>query len=289
ATDLGRALAGVSVLSPAQVAALSPQAAAQLRAQRQSAALLEALTHEALANSSSRFAAIQQLIDAIARAGDQKAILDLQARIAAEVGMLQNEQTKLQALYQSAEAQQWANAQRLGELTLAGVLGGALHLWLYNSLIVDTFYRAPTQLAAALVGTPDPVSTVDSIWDRGGAVAGYLWSGHGFSSGVIGYYLAGAIVWTLIGLLCVYTMFLIALSSITLAVLLALGPLFMTLLLFEGTRRFFEAWLAQLANYALITILTVLTAALLLQVVESFAAQTAARGNAITTVDALHT
>src|SRR5437762_9019425 len=83
-------------------------------------------------------------------------------------------------------------------------------------------------------------------------------------------------------------MFLIALSSIALAVLLALGPLFMTLLLFEGTRRFFEAWLAQLANYALITILTVLTAALLLQVVASYAAQTAARGSAILTVDALN-
>src|SRR5437016_10174686 len=120
ARDLERALADVSVLSPAQLAALSPQAAAQLRAQRQSAALLQALSHEALANSSSRFAAIQQLIDAIARAGDQKAILDLQARIAAELGMLQNEQTKLQALYQSAEAQQWADAQRLGELTVAG-------------------------------------------------------------------------------------------------------------------------------------------------------------------------
>ena len=52
-----------------------------------------------------------------------------------------------------------------------------------------------------------------------------------------------------------------------LAVLLALGPLFVALLLFDGTRRFFEAWLAQLANYALITILTVLVAALLLQIV----------------------
>ncbi|TLZ55705.1 MAG: type IV secretion system family protein [Gammaproteobacteria bacterium] len=120
AKDLVRSLADVSVLSPAQVAALSPQAGAQLRAQRQSAALLQALTREALVNSSSRFAAIQQLIDAIARAGDQKAILDLQARIAAEVGMLQNEQTKLQVLFQSAEAQQRANAQRLGELMMAG-------------------------------------------------------------------------------------------------------------------------------------------------------------------------
>ncbi len=172
--------------------------------------------------------------------------------------------------------------------TLAVVLGGALHLWLYNSLIVDTFYRAPAQLAAVVVGTPDPVTTIDAIWERGGAVAGYLWSNRGYLGGSIGYYLAGAIVWTLVGLLCVYTMFLIALSSIALAVLLALGPLFLPLLLFEATRRFFEAWLAQLANYALITILTVLTAALLLQVVESYAAQTAARGSAIVTVDALN-
>jgi len=95
-------------------------------------------------------------------------------------------------------------------------------------------------------------------------------------------------VWVLVGLLCVYTMFLIALSSIALAVLLALGPLFMALLLFEATRRYFEAWLAQLANYALITILTVLVAALLLQIVESYADQTAARGTAIVTVDALN-
>jgi type IV secretion system protein VirB6 len=106
--------------------------------------------------------------------------------------------------------------------------------------------------------------------------------------GEVGYYIAGATVWVLVGLLCVYTMFLIALSSIALAVLLALGPLFMALLLFEATRRYFEAWLAQLANYALITILTVLVAALLLQIVESYADQTAARGTAIVTVDALN-
>ncbi len=109
-----------AVLSAAQLAALSPQAGAQLQAGRDSAALLQGLTHEALANSSSRFAAIQQLIDAIARASDQKAILDLQARIAAEMGMLQNEQTKLQVLYHGAQADQWANAQRVRELTVAG-------------------------------------------------------------------------------------------------------------------------------------------------------------------------
>jgi type IV secretion system protein VirB6 len=172
-------------------------------------------------------------------------------------------------------------------ITLAVVLGVALRLWLYNTLIVDTFYNAPAQFVAAVVGAPDPVATIDTIWEQGGAVAGYLWNNGGVLSGDFGFYIAGAVVWVLIGLLCVYTMFLIALAAIALAVLLALGPLFMTLLLFDATRRFFEAWLAQLATYALITILTVMIAALMLQIVESYAAQTAARGTAILTVDAL--
>jgi type IV secretion system protein VirB5 len=34
--------------------------------------------------------------------------------------MLQNETTKLQALYQSIQAQEWANAQRMRELAIAG-------------------------------------------------------------------------------------------------------------------------------------------------------------------------
>jgi type IV secretion system protein VirB6 len=172
-------------------------------------------------------------------------------------------------------------------VVLAVVLGGALKLWLYNSLLVDTFYRAPSELAAAIVGAQDPVATIDTIWKRGGAVADYLWNNGGLLPAGIGYDIAGAVVWVLVGLLCVYTMFLIALSGIALAVLLALGPLFLALLLFDATRRFFEAWMAQLANYALITILTVLTAALLLRIVESYAEQTAARGAALLTVDAL--
>ncbi|HYL70344.1 MAG TPA: type IV secretion system protein [Candidatus Dormibacteraeota bacterium] len=173
-------------------------------------------------------------------------------------------------------------------VTVAVVLAIAVHLWLYNTLLVDTFYRAPAQLAAAVVGTTEPVAVVDAIWERGGTVAGYLWNNGGVFSGDFGYYLAGASVWALVGLLCIYTMFLIALSGIALAVLLALGPFFLALLLFGATRRLFEAWLAQLANYALITVLTVLLAALLLQLVESYAAQTAARGAAIVTVDALN-
>jgi type IV secretion system protein VirB6 len=161
-------------------------------------------------------------------------------------------------------------------------------LWLYNTLIVDTFYLAPAELAAAVVGATDPVTTLDHIWEQGGAAAGLLYGKGAFWNSDIGFYIAGIVVWFLIGVLCVYAMFLIALSSIALAVLLALGPLFIGFLLFDTTRRFFSAWIAQLANYGLITILTVMVSALLLRVVESYAAQTAARGSAIVTVDALN-
>jgi type IV secretion system protein VirB6 len=172
--------------------------------------------------------------------------------------------------------------------TLAVVLGIALHLWLYNSLIVDTFYDAPTQLASAVVGATDPVTTIDAIWNSGGTVAGYLF-GHGaLMFGDFGYYIAGAAVWFLIGMLCVYTMFLFALSSIALSVLLALGPLFLAALFFDSTRRLFESWIAQLTNYALITVLTAMVATLLLKIVASYASQTVARGSAIATVDALN-
>jgi len=114
------ALGAETVLSTRQLAVLSPPVAAQLQSDRQPAALLAGVTRQGLANASARFAAIQQLIDAIGSASDQKGILDLAARISAESGMLQNERTKMQALYQSAQAEQWGDAQRRRELAVVG-------------------------------------------------------------------------------------------------------------------------------------------------------------------------
>ena len=173
-------------------------------------------------------------------------------------------------------------------LTLAVVFGVGLRLWHYHAVLTETFYEAPAALTAAIIGASDPVSTVDTIWERGGAVAATLWERGGVFSGDLGYYLAALAVYVLMGLVCVYALFLMSLSRIALAVLLALGPIFLVLLLFETTRRFFEAWLQQLANYALISVLTVLVAGLMLEVVQAYAEQTAARGAAILTVDALN-
>jgi type IV secretion system protein VirB5 len=120
AADLTRAINANAVLTAQQLSALPAATGQSLQAGRQSSALLQSLSHEALANSSQRFAALQQLIDSIGSATDQKSILELEARIAAEGGMLQNERTKLDDLYQSTQATQWVNAQRTRELIVAG-------------------------------------------------------------------------------------------------------------------------------------------------------------------------
>ena len=110
-----------AVLTPAQVAELSPAQQADLNRARQSAAILEATSRAALANTSARFATLQQLIQAIPSATDQKGALDLQARIAAEQAMLENEHTKLQALDQTIAAQKLAHEQSVREEAIAGV------------------------------------------------------------------------------------------------------------------------------------------------------------------------
>lgn len=167
---------------------------------------------------------------------------------------------------------------------LVVVLGGALQLWLYNTVIVNTFYDAPAQLAASVVGAASPISSLDVIWQQAGTAAveilkrGSLLQGWGFI-------VLGFLIWIVMGLMCCYAMFLIALSKVALVVLIALGPLFIGFRLFEGTRRLFDAWLMQLANYALVTILTVMLSALTLSLVQTFATQTAGRGAAIQIVD----
>jgi type IV secretion system protein VirB5 len=110
-----------ALLSAERVGALTPLERQQLDAARRSAALFQATSRQALETTSGRFQALQQLVDAIPSAQDEKGILDLQARIAAEQAMLANEQTKLNVLHQIAQAEELARNQRIREQALADI------------------------------------------------------------------------------------------------------------------------------------------------------------------------
>ena len=119
-TDLQSVMRANTVLSPLRLASLPPSGQQLIQSERQWSAMEQALSHRALSSASSRFASIQSLISAIPSAADQKGILDLQARISAELGMLQNEQLKVQVLNQSIQAQQASLRQQERELVIDG-------------------------------------------------------------------------------------------------------------------------------------------------------------------------
>jgi type IV secretion system protein VirB5 len=119
-TDLQSVMSANAVLSPQRLANLPAGGQQLIQSERQWGAMQQALSHQALSSASNRFASLQTLISAISSAADQKGILDLQARISAELGMLQNEQLKVQILNQSTQAQQGSLRQQARELVIDG-------------------------------------------------------------------------------------------------------------------------------------------------------------------------
>ena len=169
--------------------------------------------------------------------------------------------------------------KRIARITL--VFGIGLHLWLYQELIVDTFFTAPNALAAAMIGAPDSVTIVDQVIFQGGDAAAALIQKGGLFDNNFSYYIAGFVVYALVGVASIYSIFLLSLAKVALSILLALGPLYIATLLFDGSRRYFQAWVAQLANFALIAILVSLVVGLFMHLLTTVTAQAAGQGTAI--------
>jgi type IV secretion system protein VirB5 len=120
AAEVSGTVSGDAILPNPQLALLPSPVQRQITQRRAWLALSQDLSREELAATSARFAALQQLITTLAQTSDPKAVLDLQARIAAEHAMLQNEQTKLQTLHRLTVAEEDANQQQRVELAMAG-------------------------------------------------------------------------------------------------------------------------------------------------------------------------
>jgi type IV secretion system protein VirB6 len=153
--------------------------------------------------------------------------------------------------------------------------------------LLDIFVQSPQNLAAGMLGAT-PMAAVDTIWAQGSEVGDSLLSqGSLFSESGLSLVASGLICYLCIGLTTIYVAFLMALALVALALLLALAPLFIAMLLFDSTKRFFEAWIAQLANYALVIILVATIANLMLHAVSQPLAIAYNEGGNVTGADAL--
>jgi type IV secretion system protein VirB6 len=154
----------------------------------------------------------------------------------------------------------------------------------FATFFYDVFTHGPDALAGALAGGGTSASDgLGHVFDQGIEAARVVWQKSGPMDLTLA--LVGAIV--LIGtvLMTGAALVLIILAKLAMAVLLALGPLFIMFYLFSATRGFFEGWVRQLANFALLIVLTFGVLALVLKIMEPAVAAFAAKGAAVQLVD----
>jgi type IV secretion system protein VirB6 len=80
-----------------------------------------------------------------------------------------------------------------------------------------------------------------------------------FSENGIAFYFTGAIFYLAGTIMTVYAAYLILLSKGMLSLLLGFGPIFMGCLIFDVSKRFFDAWLGLIVNYIAVQVLAVAT------------------------------
>lgn len=85
---------------------------------RRNAAAIQATAQQSMNAAGQRYAYIQQMIDNINNTNDPKAIAELQARIAGEQVMLQNDQSKMSQMYAYLQNQERINQQQMRELSV---------------------------------------------------------------------------------------------------------------------------------------------------------------------------
>lgn len=85
---------------------------------RKNAAAIQATAQQSMNAAGQRYGYIQGMIDNINNTNDPKAIAELQARIAGEQVMLQNDQSKMEQMYAYMQNQERINQQQMSELSV---------------------------------------------------------------------------------------------------------------------------------------------------------------------------
>ncbi len=168
------------------------------------------------------------------------------------------------------------------------IVGFALTVGIYQGTVVQLFKEAPVELASMMTmpGSSGEFTDNDTFakmlddclakgfevaakpWDKGTELHAESWagiSGEGMAFQVISimlYLIAVIIVAIAAGIVFV--------AYMALAILLALGPLFILMAIFPATQRWFESWLGQVVNYGLLFLLMALATGLLFTVLEDY-------------------
>lgn len=147
-------------------------------------------------------------------------------------------------------------------LTIGLVLTFATSWPAYQTVVFDLLTRGPEQISTAMIGgdagaTPGFVAHLDALFTRLTEAATQTGAGGPAAAKAATFAPANLLSYSAM-ILLVGTMGVLVVAKLILAVLLAVGPLFILAGLHSGTRGLFEGWLRSATLFALAPLLTVL-------------------------------
>jgi len=157
----------------------------------------------------------------------------------------------------------------------AFILGLALNIGIYNGQIVQFLWNSPDALAAYVSGSSADstanMNYLDNLMTQFYNLGEKFWAySSGMTSVDLGPKIIAVLVWLAGVVITAYAAFLLILAKMALAVILGIGPIFILLLMFEGTKRFFESWLGQALNYVFVVVLTSAAVKLILSLILAY-------------------
>lgn len=160
-------------------------------------------------------------------------------------------------------------------LRLSFILALGLTLGTYLGVTVNFLSKGPEQIAAAVTGSPpDSIGvTLDNLYIKVFEITDACFEKGGILDGNFGMYIMGFGFMILGTALLLAVAFFIISAKIMTAILLGIGPIFIALLLFKGTQRFFESWLSMVCNFGMILVLTVGLGTVALDLADAFIAK----------------
>lgn len=133
---------------------------------------------------------------------------------------------------------------------------------IYNSYIADFVWQVPGAIAQEIAqpgstsisgtGSNEAMSRMlDKTLGQGLAAGQAAWQKMSIwnATGAVGYAILAFSIWIFVVLVCAYAAVLTLITAIGTAVMLGLGPLFISLAMFESTTAYFTAWVRQLTMF----------------------------------------
>lgn len=168
-------------------------------------------------------------------------------------------------------------------IRICAIVGFGLTVGTYQEEIANFFLNVPMQIATLVVdngadlsgNTPGIAKVIDACLQRGFDIGSDVWN-YGskkfglFHFSYIVYFFLAILIYIAVATIVGIATALVFVAYIALAILLAVGPLFILLAIFQATYRFFDSWLGQAINFSVLFILVATAVTICFDLFEAY-------------------